>query len=148
MKKDILTIISILVVILALGAYFVFAPKAPELDYRPVDVGGGSITVEDQYDMDRVVLDATLAAPGFITIHESMSGAPATIIGTSQYLDIGTYDDLTIMLVDEMLPGYSYITLLHADDGDGIFVIDDDLPVEVDGEVVRPDFVADPSSVR
>jgi len=33
---------------------------------------------------------------------------------------------------------------LHADNGDGAYVTEDDLPVKVNEQVVRPDFVAMP----
>lgn len=144
MKRDILIIAAIIAVLAILGIYFIYAPKASQIAYGPVDVGGGSIAVEDQLKLDRVVLDATLAVPGFITIHESMTDAPTAIIGTSKYLEAGEYEDLTIMLDIEMTAGYKYITLLHADNGDGVYVTNDDMPVEVNGEVVRPDFVANP----
>ncbi|MDP2631914.1 MAG: hypothetical protein Q8P30_04090 [Candidatus Uhrbacteria bacterium] len=152
MKKDILTLLAVVAVVAALGSYFMFAPEAPQLDYVPIDVGGGSITVEDQDQIDFVMLSTELVAPGFITIHETLAtggaGAPAAIVGTSDYLDIGVYENLKINLTEEMLPGYRYIALLHADNGDGIFVVNDDLPVEVDGTVVRPDFLAIPEAER
>lgn len=143
MKKDLLLLFVVIVVILGLGAFVFFAPKASDLTYKPIDVGGGSITVENQpEDLGIVTLDAELAAPGWITIHESLAGAPANVVGTSTYMDTGSYRDFVIQLSQEMSPGYRYITLLHADDGDGEFDILKDLPVEVDGEVVRPSFVA------
>lgn len=142
MKKDILLLVVFLVVISGLGAYFIFAPKAPQITYKPVDVGGGSITVENQDQFDYVVLDAELAAPGWITIHESLSDAPAAIIGTSRFLEKGVYDDLVISLTKQMIPGYKYITLLHVDSGDGIFIAEEDYPVKVNDQVVRPDFIA------
>lgn len=142
MKKDLALFTLVILIIGALAAFLVFAPKADTLGYRPLDVGGGSITLGQQLDFDTVTLDAELAAPGWITIHESMSGAPATIIGTSQYLEIGTYNDLVIPLTSEMIPGYRYITLLHVDNGDSVFVANDDYPVMTNGTVVRPDFVA------
>lgn len=143
MKRDILTIAVIFVVLGALGAFFFYAPQTEELSYHPIDVGGGSITVENQPDdLSTVTLDAYLAAPGWITIHESLSNAPAAIIGTSTYLEVGDHPGLVIQLSQPMSPGARYITLLHADNGDKVFVVNDDLPVEVNGEVVRPSFVA------
>lgn len=131
--------------IIALGAYLAFAPPAPSLTYRPVDVGGGMIDVQDQESLDTVILNAELAKAGFITIHESMSGAPATIIGISSLLSEGRHEGVVIPVTQDMLPGYSYIALLHVDNGDGRYITEDDLPVMVNGAVVRPDFVAMPS---
>ncbi len=131
--------------IIALGIYLAFAPQAPDLDYKPVDIGGGSIEVSDQESLEVVILNATLVKPGFITIHESMSGAPAKIIGISPLLSEGSHENVAITLTQDMLPGYSYITLLHVDNGDQKYVTEDDLPVMVNGVVVRPDFIAMPS---
>ncbi len=147
MKKDILGFGLLTLCLIGLGAFFIFAPKAPEIAYQPVDVSGGSITVVDQNDVTAVTLDAELVEAGWITIHESMGDAPAAIIGTSGYLPAGTYDDLVITLDQDMLPGYKYITLLHVDDGDKRYVTDEDLPARVNGAVVRPDFTAVPSAV-
>ena len=106
----------------------------------------GSIVVEDQDVIDTVTLNTELTEPGWITIHFSMSGAPAEVVGTSSYLEVGTYEDLVIALDDEMQPGWRYIALLHVDDGDQQFDIQKDLPVSVNGEVVRPSFVAIPEA--
>lgn len=123
---------------------FFFAPPAEEVIYAPVDVGGGEITVQNQYDLNRVTLGAEFAAPGFISIHESLSGAPAQVIGSTELMEPGQYDSIEILLDQPMLPGYRYITLMTADDGDGVFEPGIDLPVEFDGAVVRPDFIAQP----
>lgn len=142
MQKDYLRILGVVVVLGALLAYMRFANEAPRLEYKPVELEFASITVEDQPEFDVVVLDAELSAPGWITIHFSMSGAPAEVVGTSDYLEAGTYDDLAIQLSQDMLPGWTYIALLHIDNGDQSFDINEDLPVSVNGEVVRPDFLA------
>lgn len=135
------------VVVVLLGSYFLFSQPANELTYKPVELEGGSIAVEDQNVTDTVTLDAELSEPGWITIHFSMSGAPAEVVGTSQYLDAGIYNDLVITLDEDMTPGWRYIALLHVDNGDGVFTIDQDLPVSVGGEVVRSSFVAIPEAV-
>ena len=132
------------IILIILGVYFFFSPPAPEVTYSPVALEGGSITVTDQDVVDTVTLNAELVAPGWITIHFSMSGAPADVVGTSQYLETGVYEDLLLTLDEEMTPGWAYIALLHVDDGDGVFDIQKDLPVSVNGEVVRPTFVAIP----
>lgn len=143
MKKDTIILIIAFLVVFGFGAYFMLATPASQTGYRPVDVGGGSISVENQPDdLQSVTLDAELAEPGWITIHESMSGAPADIIGTSEYLEAGVHEDLMISLDQPMSSGFRYIALLHVDDGDRTFVVLDDLPVMVNGEVVRPDFLA------
>jgi len=140
-KKDTGLLFLIILVLALLGSFFIFSPDA-STPFGPVELSGGSITVEDQTELDRVVFDAELIEPGWITIHESLSDAPASIIGTSQYLEAGVYQDLVIPLDRGMIPSYKYITLLHVDDGDQQFDAALDSPVSVNGAVVRPDFVA------
>ncbi len=140
-KKDAVSLCVILLIIIFLGAYFLFVPSA-NTPFGPVELSGGSIEVSDQYELDRVSLTAELAEAGWITIHESISDAPAEIIGTSEYLEAGLFENLEIHLGTEMIAGFKYITLLHIDDGDQIFDAQLDFPVSVNGEVVRPDFVA------
>ena len=146
MKSDYLILFVVLILVALFGAALFLAREAPEITYKPIDVGGGSITIADQTQLDTVVFDVELAAPGFVTIHRTMSAAPAEIIGISQYLEAGSYANFTMQLQEEMLPGYKYAALLHADNGDKIYVTDDDLPVTTDGEVVRPYFVATPTT--
>lgn len=145
--KDTIGFITLIVVLFALGAFFLLAPKAPEVAYVPIDVDYGSIAVEDQDDVSVVTLDAELARAGWITIHESMSNAPAAIVGTSKYLEAGVHEGLEIGLTEDMKPGFLYITLMHVDNGDRAYVTNDDLPARVNGEVVRPSFTAVPSAV-
>ncbi|MCH8049112.1 hypothetical protein IH979_00120 [Patescibacteria group bacterium] len=147
MKRDILSLIIVFALVSLLGAYFLFAPKASEITYRPLDVAGGSITVEDQEQFDQVILSAELSEPGWITIHEALStaggtAAPAEIVGVSDYLEPGTYQDLVIILDQEMLSSFKYITLLHVDNGNQTFEAQEDFPAAVNGVVVRPDFIA------
>ena len=147
MKNDILGLSGLILVLAALGLYFLFAPKAAPFVYAPIDVSSGFITVQDQDDVNAVTLDAELGEAGWITVHESLSNAPAAIVGTSAYMPAGTYKDFTIELDEPMLPGFFYITLLHKDNGDQVYVTNDDLPARVNGEVVRSGFTAVPEAV-
>ncbi len=122
------------------GWYFFFAQEASNVN-GPVDVGGGSIVIEDQYDVEKVTLDAELVAPGHITIHRTMSEAPAEIVGVSRLLDVGVHEGVIIGMNVPLDVGYRYVAILHVDDGDEVFEPLEDMPVEVNGEVVRPDFV-------
>ena len=129
--------------IVGLGAFFFYAPQATggTVANGPVDVGGGAITIADQTDLHTAHVAVTLAAPGFVTIHEVLGGAPATIIGTSVYLAAGDYPDLKLSLSTPMKPDYQYIGLLHADNGDHAFAVADDMPVKTEGAVVEVKFV-------
>ena len=120
------------------------SPRAP---YVPVDLEKGSIEILGQNDEGtEVYLNVELEKAGWVSIHNSMSGAPAEIVGVSDYLEPGVHE-ITVK-VEPMLPGYAYVTLLKMDNGDQRFVQDDDLPVRVNGSVVRPDFTFKPEAVQ
>ena len=126
---------------IALFAFiFWLAPEAPELSYAPIDVGGGSIAVPAQTNTNTVTFSADLKKAGFVTIHESVGPAPGEIIGTSSYLPEGETVDAIIPLSTAMVPGLTYVALLHVDDGDGVYDTLKDMPVKTDGSVVRVDF--------
>ncbi len=146
MERSTATIIGSLFALIGIGVYFLYSVPAPEVGYLPVDVGGGSIEVLNQPYLEIVGLDANIAATGFISIHPSLSGAPRAPIGASDLLQPGEYKNLIIQLDENMLPGFRYIALLTADDGDGIFEAGVDLPVKTNEETVRMDFIADPES--
>jgi hypothetical protein len=145
---DIIGFVVIGVVFLGFGwLMFGGAGSAPEVEYLPVDMEKGSIEVVSQTeDGGAVTLKVDLAAGGYVTIHESMSNAPAAIIGTSSYLEPGA-QEVTISVDPAFTPGFKYITLLRVDDGDAEFEALKDLPVRVDGAVVRPDFTFKPEAV-
>lgn len=142
MKRDFFIIILIIFALAGIAGLLFWAPESSNRAYGPVDVGGGELQVDEQDNLDQVGLTATLVAPGWVTIHRAMGSAPAQIIGTSEYLPVGGYLELTIDLDEPMLFGYQYIALLHVDDGDQEFDSHYDLPVETNGQVVRADFRA------
>lgn len=128
------------VAIAIFGALLWSAPEAPEVDFGPVDVGGGAVSIPAQTLAGAVTFSAELAKPGFVSIHESVGPAPGEVIGVSSLLPEGATTDATISLSTEMIPGLTYIALLHVDNGDGMYRTDDDMPVKTDGSVVRVDF--------
>lgn len=133
--------------IVLFAAFFMFANEAPELAYAPVDVGGGSLVIApDQTSLTEVIVTTEVVREGFVTIHRSVGPAPGPVIGTSPLLSVGEATTF-IQLNGEMIPGYTYIALLHVDNGDGVFVATDDMPVQVDGAVVRVDFDAAGESI-
>jgi hypothetical protein len=140
MKSDYIVLGGAVATILLFGAIFFYAPEAEVVSFGPIDVGGGSITVEDQENQDVVTLDAELVVSGYITIHESMGQAPAALVGTSRYLEAGTHKGLMINLTEPMSLGSPYRTLLHVDNGDQIFVPEDDRAVKNGEETVKPSY--------
>lgn len=144
-SNDIIGGVLLLGAIVGIGAFFLFAQKAPELAYGPVEIPGSTITATALGDGEVEVI-ATLIQPGFVTVHQSLGGAPGPIIGTSGYIDSGTDVAMTILLSESMSTGTTYIALLHVDNNDKQFVVADDMPVTNGGASVRADFTWTDSS--
>lgn len=144
-KSDIVSLIFILAAITGLGALFFIAPTKPaDLGYVPVELPGSTLAITPGASWASMQLfTVNLVQDGFITIHEAIGNAPGPIIGTSGFLDHGLHEGTGVQLKTPLTPGLTYIALLHVDNGDQVFTVVDDLPVSVDGQVVRVDFQSD-----
>ena len=142
--KDILPALVPLCIVGLLLYFMVLASKASELAYAPVEYTGSELVVRGQPSGNQVFVGPIVTkTTSFVTVHESLSGAPAQIIGVSAPLPPGEYDSIRIPLEHETLPGYRYIILLMADNGNGVFDAGVDEPVMSDGVVLKRDFVID-----
>ncbi len=139
-KDDYIGGALLLVALLGLGAFFLFAQNAPQLAYGPVEIAGSTIAAVASGDGE-VEVTATLVEPGFVTVHRSIGGAPGPIIGSSGYIESGFDVAMTLLLSELMETGMTYVALLHVDNGDEQFVAADDMPVTSGGASVRADFI-------
>lgn len=141
-KGDIVGLMALVLFLGGLGYLFFFAPEASK--YQAVDLPGSTLEVSPGMSWDVMQLfKVNLVQDGFITIHESLGGAPGPAIAVSGYLDKGLHDGTGVSLSTPLVHGQTYIGLLHVDNGDQVFVTQDDLPVTSGGEVVRVDFQSD-----
>lgn len=140
-KDDVIGGVMLLIVILAVGAFFLFAKQAPELAYGPVEIAGTSLAFDSVVSDTAVTFVPTAIQAGYITVHESLGGAPGPIVGTSKLLAPGSMA-VTVDLVKPMTPSMPYVALMHVDDGDGMFTVKDDMPVTNGGASVRADFTS------
>ncbi|MBT3231084.1 hypothetical protein HN358_04900 [Candidatus Uhrbacteria bacterium] len=140
MKKEYWSLILIIIILAIIGTYFITSEEYVP-NFGPVEIESGSITVDDQYELDQVYLEVESSEPGFVAIYGSMGEAPGETIGVSDYFIEGEHQ-ITIALDKIMIPGLTYITILHVDDGDDRFSLRDDHAAMVEGEVVRPSFDA------
>lgn len=86
---------------------------------------------------DIVILDA----PGYIVVHEDEDGELGKIIGESALLSEGETKNVVIELSRESKEGEVFYAVLYADDEDGEFEEDQDVPVEDEkGNVVLAKF--------
>lgn len=137
-KDDVIGGLLLLASIFGLGAFFLFAQSTPQLAYGPREITGSTIAAVASENSQLEVL-ATLIEPGFVTIHRSMGGAPGPMIGVSEYIAVGKDVSVTLTLSERMETGMTYIALLHVDNGDKRFFMDDDMPVTNNGVSVRAD---------
>lgn len=137
-KGDVAFLLLVVIGVGGLGAIFAFAPQTPV--YAPVEITGSTLSVVAPQDY-RVDATVSLRKPGFVTIHQSLGGAPGPLVAVSMYLE--TTAVISSIAVDPaLIAGGKYVALLHVDNGDMRFSMDDDLPVTSDGAVVRADFTA------
>lgn len=144
-KDDIFGGVILLIVIVAIGLFLYFAKSAPELSYGPVELTG-SVLRATPNSTTEVTISGTLVKSGFVTIHQAMGTAPGEIVGTSGLIGAGTFSDVVIHLTKPMEYAGPYVALLHVDNGDGVFVVKDDMPVTSNGASVRADFNSPPEA--
>lgn len=137
-KNDIFGFICIVLALAGVGALFLFAPDAKEIEYMPVELTGSSLTVAEPEDHDHLnglMVTAHLVKPGYINVHQNIGGAPGPVVYSSQYLEAGDYTDyaLPVTLEADQL----YVVLMFTDDGDHVYEAGVDLPVMSNGAIVR-----------
>ncbi|MEK7632452.1 MAG: hypothetical protein AAB473_01525 [Patescibacteria group bacterium] len=142
-KDDIFGGVILLIVIAAIGAFLYFAQSAPELSYGPVELAGSVLSAAPKSTTE-VTISGTLVKSGFVTIHQAMGTAPGEIVGTSDLIVAGIFTDVVVHLAKPMEYAGPYVALLHVDNGDGVFVVKDDMPVTSSGVSVRADFNSPP----
>lgn len=135
-KGDIFGLVSLVVMLGGLAALFALAPERSEVAFMPIEVEGSALVLIDAGEPG-VVVDAVLGKPGFITLHDTIGDAPSTILASSDLLEEGIHSALTLSVPSGLDPEGSYVMLMVADDGDGVYEPGVDRPVMVNGEVIR-----------
>jgi len=110
----------------------------------PADLPDYSVEVSNQAAGSSVTLaTVSMAANGWVVIHEDMDGAPGNILGAQRF-DAGAYEGGRVELLRSTVSGGRYYAMLHLDDGDKSFDHKLDLAIR-DGAgnlVVMMDFIA------
>lgn len=138
-KDDLIGLGIVLAVIIIIAVFFLLAPSAPQVSYRPVEEMGSALTVvePDIKHLGEIHVDAVLKVPGFITFHEAVGDAPGGLVGTSEYLQPGEYKDLVIKLARPLEADNQYFALMFKDGGNKKYDLGVDLPVMSDGTVIK-----------
>ncbi len=85
------------------------APDEPALIVESQPKGdGGSVNIAS----------FTLAEPGYVVVHADDDGSPGPVIGRTELIEAGTYEDVDVE-IDAARAGTRVYPMLHTDDGDG-----------------------------
>lgn len=105
---------------------------------------------------ESVIIDSVeIKNGGYVVIHESIYREedvirePGDIIGSSALLLPGESQDILVELERTTKDGEEFIAMLHHDNGDGIFVAADDVPIkDENGDIVlMPFLIAEDSAL-
>lgn len=135
-KGDIFGLVSIVVMLGAVAALFVFAPERSEVEFKPIEVEGSALVLVEAGEPG-VVVDIVMGAKGFVTLHEMLGAAPSTIVAATPLLEEGIHSAFALQVPGGLRPDIGYVMLMVADDGDGVYEPGVDRPVMVNGEVIR-----------
>ena len=61
-----------------------------------------------------------LGAPGYVVVHADANGRPGPVIGRSDLIEAGTYQNVSVE-IDASRAGDRVHPMLHIDDGDGVY---------------------------
>lgn len=106
-------------------------------------LGGNAIAVNDQPPGMRVEVSlVSLAADGWVVVHEDLNGKPGRILGAQRF-NAGQNQTGAADLLRGIEEGRVYYAMLHADDGDRQFDHQKDLPLrDPQGNAILMRFVA------
>lgn len=136
---------GVIVVLLAGLAFMFFSAdtvsRGNDLRYAPIDIPGAQIL--EAYAVSSEVMNVVVDIPvaSWVTVHVAIGEAPGPVIGQSEYIAPGKRT-ASMSINPLMVSGMTYIVLVHNDDSDGLFDINKDLPISVDGTVLRADVIA------
>jgi len=135
--------VIVIILVVIIGGYFLLKggyqpPEAlPTVLLPPVTQA--AITVQDQQvTEDQVTIqEVSFKDPGYVVIHLSEDGKPGKVLGNSDFVESGTYNNISVV-VSELQEGENFLfAMIHIDDGDDIYEFPgDDVPVKVDDKIV------------
>ena len=136
-KGDVFGLVIVITLLVGIGIFFAYAPKASPDVYAPVEITGSAVTSVAQTDDNAVQVSAEVKREGFVTVHQAIGEAPGPVIGHSPLLTVGTHTDLVIETTEGLLSLNDYFVLLFVDDGNGVYEAGVDLPVMSNGVVIK-----------
>lgn len=135
MKTKTFLFLGIIIIVVA-GAFLFLQDgdkeASPAGDSSGLIVSQNAIYVAEQAPGEGITVSVVhLETPGFVAIHEDVSGVPGKILGMSGLLPAGETKNLPpIALSRATKDGETLYTMLHLDDGDGTFDAAKDKPAQ------------------
>lgn len=152
-KKITYLVVTIVVAIIAILIFNVFLKKEvveePVIKDSQIEIiSVNSILTPDQAGGEEVFIEKVLLKTdgngGFVVAYRTTEdGSLGGVIGVSEYLTPGEHDNFIITLNDEEVIeiGENIIAILHGDNGDGEFSLEEDgALVDDEGNVVMSSF--------
>lgn len=138
-RNDLVGLLMLTVFLGGVLALAVLAPQSEPKVYGPVEVPGSALAIlpNQEAGASEIQVNATLGEPGFVTVHQAVGEAPADVLGVSAFLFAGEHSDLSVPLITTTEAATRYFVLMFVDDGDGVYESGVDLPVKVDGVVIK-----------
>ena len=155
--KPIILGLVALVVLAIIGAIYYFvvlnksfkeardlnAPSVVEtMESGEVENTNNAIAVTDYTPGNVAIIDlVALDEPGFANVHEDNNGKPGEVLGVSEFFEPGEYESVGIELDRASEEGETLYAMVYHDDGDGEFLVGEDLPAtDIDGEFIMIPF--------
>ncbi len=92
--------------------------------------GENGLQIKTQTVGNAVIVDTVLlGAPGYVVIHKKTGSKPGPIIASSPLLKAGASKIVSIAMPEALTTWNTYTAMLHTDNGDGNFKIEDDAPI-------------------
>lgn len=93
----------------------------------PEQAGGINVFIEN----------ATLPLGGYVVIHKEEENKPGAIIGVSEFLPAGIAENFLIDIDEEVVEGDFLFAMLHKDNGNQEFSLEEDFPLtDNEGNIV------------
>ena len=128
--------ILVILVVLGLGAAFLFLRETPEPgrpngDSTGLIIAKNAIYVAEQMPSKNVLVAVVqFEKPGFVVIHEDINDRPGKILGASTLLSKGETKDVLVALSRMTVDGEALYAMIHLDDGDKVFEAGEDYPAK------------------
>ncbi len=120
------------------------APQTPPTTSALWAEANGVVALDQAPGKTVIVSSLILEQNGWVVIHKDAGGKPGPVIGET-YVTAGEHAQVVVNLRESTIDGMTYYAMLHKDDGDRVFTISKDAPVQssVLQGIIMANFVAD-----